>query len=297
MEAFHRELPEARIVVVDNNSTDGTAAISAETLLRLGVRGEVISELRKGKGNAVRRAFLEVDADIYVMSDADLTYPAERVRDLIQPVLDGRADMVVGDRLSGGHYQQQNKRQFHGFGNSLVRWLVNTLFHAKLADIMSGYRVFNRRFVANYPILAEGFQLETDVTLHALHKRFRIVEIPIAYKDRPAGSHSKLSTLGDGARVLFAIAQILRFYRPLFFFGNLAVLFGLAGLTAALPVFADWFNYQYIFHLPLAVLAAALEIVAVMSFGVGLILDSITHQEKMKFEKDLLTTSSPRSSV
>ena len=292
IEAFHRELPEAQIVVVDNNSKDATAAIAADTLQRLGATGEVISELRQGKGNAVRRAFLEVDADIYVMSDADLTYPAEQVHQLIQPVLDNRADMVVGDRLSGGHYSKENKRQLHGFGNALVRWLVNTLFRARLADIMSGYRVFNRRFVKNYPILIEGFQLETDVTLHALDKRFRIVEIPVAYKDRPAGSHSKLNTLSDGARVLFAIAQILRFYRPLLFFGVLAGFASMAGLAASLPVFDDWFRYQYIYHVPLAVLAAALEIVAVMALGIGLTLDSITHQEKMRFEKDLLATAS-----
>lgn len=291
IEAFHRELPEMRIVVVDNNSTDGTAAIAAETLRRIGAQGEVIPELRRGKGNAVRRAFLEVDADIYVMSDADFTYPAEQVRELIQPILDRRADMVVGDRLSGGHYHQENKRPFHGLGNALVKWLVNTLFRARLADIMSGYRVFNSRFVTNYPILSEGFQLETDMTLHALDKRFRIVEIPVAYKDRPAGSQSNLNTFRDGAKVLFAIIQILRFYRPMFFFGFIAALFCLFGFVASLPVFDDWFKYRYIYHLPLAVLAASLEVVAVLSLGVGLILDSIAHHEKMRFEKDSLAAS------
>ncbi len=296
IEAFHRALPEAKVIVVDNNSTDKTATIASETMQLLGVNGEIITELRQGKGNAVRRAFLEVDADIYVMSDADLTYPADRVRDLIQPVLDKSADMVVGDRLSGGRYRQENKRCFHSFGNALVKWLVNTLFRAKLVDIMSGYRAFSRHFVVNYPILIEGFQLETDVTLHALDKRFRIVEIPVAYKDRPPGSHSKLNTLSDGAGVLFTIAQILRFYRPLLFFGGLAVLSCLAGVLAAAPVFNDWFRYQYIYHLPLAVLAASFEIVAVMTLGIGLALDSITHHEKMRFEKDLLTRLSESKS-
>ncbi len=291
MEAFHRALPGMRIIVVDNNSTDATQRIASETLQRLGAAGAVLSELRQGKGNAVRRAFLEVEADIYVMSDADLTYPAARVRDLIQPVLENRADMVVGDRLSGGHYRQENKRHFHGLGNALVKWLVNTLFHARLADIMSGYRVFSRRFVLTYPVLIEGFQIETDITLHALDKRLRIAEVPIEYKDRPAGSQSKLNTLGDGARVLFAIVQILRFYRPLFFFGCLGALFCLAGLTASLPVFDDWFRYRYIHHVPLAVLAASLEIVAILCLGIGLILDSIAHQEKMHFEKDLLAAT------
>lgn len=291
--AFHKALPQARIVVVDNNSTDSTGPIAADCLRRLG-GGEVIVEPRQGKGNAVRRAFLEVDADIYVLADADMTYPADRIGDLLQPVLDGRADMVVGDRLSDGHYRRENKRHFHDFGNGLVKWLVNRLFAADLKDIMSGYRVFSRLFVKSYPILAEGFQLETDMTLHALDKRFRIVEIPVEYKDRPPGSHSKLSTLGDGARVLFAIAQILRFYRPLFFFGSVSAVFVLTGLIAAVPVFADWIRYQFIYHLPLAVLAAALEIVAVMSLGVGLVLDSLTHQEKMRFEKELLAASAAK---
>ncbi len=295
IKAFYKALPSARIVVIDNNSNDKTRAIAEETLRSLQATGEVLTEARQGKGNAVRRAFMDIDADIYVMADADLTYPAERIGDLIRPVALQRADMVVGDRLSAGHYRNENKRLFHDFGNELVRALVNTLFQARLKDIMSGYRVFSRSFVKTYPILTEGFQLETDVTLHALDKRFRILEIPVEYKDRPAGSVSKLNTFRDGARVLFAIAQILRFYRPLFFFGCLAGLFCLGGIAASLPVFDDWFRFQYIYHLPLAVLAASLETIAVMSLSVGLVLDSITHQEKMRFEKDLLAASQPRS--
>lgn len=295
IEAFHRVLPGARIVVIDNRSTDATRTIAEETLRRLNADGEVIAEVRPGKGNAVRRAFMAVDADIYVLADADLTYPAERVGDLIRPVAEQQADMVVGDRRTGGHYRNENKRRFHDFGNELVRLLVNKLFRANLADIMSGYRVFSRNFVKTYPILTEGFQLETDMTLHALDKRFRIVEIPVEYKDRPPGSFSKLNTLWDGAKVLFAIAQILRFYRPLFFFGCVSAGVSLLGLVAALPVFSDWIRFQYIYHLPLTVLAATLEMVAVMTFGVGLVLDSITHQDKMKFEKDLLAASMTRS--
>lgn len=289
IEEFYRELPESFIAVIDNNSSDTTAKIASETLQRLGATGIVIRELRQGKGNAVRRAFLEIDADIYVLVDADSTYPATQVRELIQPVLDNNADMVVGDRFSGGHYQVENKRNLHGLGNALVKRLVNVFFQAKLVDIMSGYRVFSRRFVKHYPILIEGFQLETDLTLHALDKRFRILEIPVAYKDRPAGSHSKLNTFSDGTRVLFTIAQILRFYRPLFFFGTFSALFCIAGLLASMPVFEDWFRYRYIYHVPLALLAAALEIVASMSMGIGLVLDSMAHQERMRFERSLLS--------
>lgn len=289
IKAFYKALPGARIVIINNNSTDETATIASETLKSLNAIGEVIEEYRQGKGNAVRRAFMDVDADIYVMADADLTYPAERVHDLIWPVAENMADMVVGDRLTGGHYQNENKRNFHGFGNSLVKWLINKLFRANLKDIMTGYRAFSRKFVKSYPILVEGFQIETDVTLHALDKRFRIMEIPIEYKDRPVGSFSKLNTFADGTKVLFTIMQILRYYRPMMFFGSIGTFFFLFGLLAGYPVIMEWFESRYIYHVPLAILAVGLVILAIMTFGIGLILDAITHQNKMNFEHDLLT--------
>ncbi len=289
--AFHIALPSAAIFVINNRSSDSTESVARNTLLALNCAGSVLNESRKGKGNAVRRAFLEIDADIYVLADADLTYPADRVHDLIAPVINGQADMVVGDRHSAGHYAAENKRALHGFGNALVRNLVNRLFNANLADIMSGYRVFSRRFVKSYPILVEGFEIETDVTLHALDKRFRIVEIPVEYQDRPEGSVSKLNTFADGAKVLFTIAQILRYYRPLIFFGSICAVFFMLGLAAGYPVIVDWVLHQYIYHVPLAVLAASLEISAIMSLGIGLILDSITHQNRMAFERSLLSES------
>ena len=286
--AFHVALPEAAIWVINNRSSDATESIAQNTLSSLGCLGGVLNESRKGKGNAVRRAFLEINADFYILADADLTYPAARVRDLLAPVLEGRADMVVGDRHSAGHYAAENKRALHGIGNRLVRSLVNSLFNAELADIMSGYRVFNRRFVKNYPILVEGFEIETDMTLHALDKRYRIIEIPIEYKDRPKGSVSKLNTLSDGARVLFVIMQILRYYKPFVFFGWLSILFFLAGLMAAVPVIQDWIQYQFIRHVPLAILATGLELVAALMFGVGLILDSIVYQKRLDNERQIL---------
>ncbi|OWT63859.1 glycosyltransferase family 2 protein [Candidimonas nitroreducens] len=292
IEAFHTELPQARIIVVNNNSKDATHQIAADTLAKLAIDGEVIDEPRQGKGNAVRRAFLDIDADAYVLADADLTYPAERVHDLLRPVLDGRADMVVGDRHSGGHYATENKRPLHNFGNGLVQSLVNILFGASLVDIMSGYRVFSRSFVKTYPILVEGFQIETDVTLHALYRRLRIIEIPVEYKDRPEGSVSKLNTFSDGARVIFTIAQILRYYRPLAFFVAFSILFAVAGLVAAVPVFEDWLTQSYITHIPLAILAAALETVAVLLFAIGIILDSIAHHEKQRAELHYLAVHS-----
>ena len=284
IEAFHAEMPDARIVVVNNNSQDTTGQIAADTLLRLGANGTVLHERRQGKGNAVRRAFLDIEADVYVLADADLTYPAHRIHDLVRPILNGEADMVVGDRHSGGHYAQENKRALHSFGNSLVQRLVNRLFGAALVDIMSGYRAFNRSFVKTYPILVEGFQIETDMTLHALHRRMRIVELPVEYRDRPVGSVSKLNTFSDGASVIFTIAQILRYYRPMVFFVALSMLFAVAGVVVAVPVFHEWFSSQYISHVPSAVLAAALETVAFLLLAVGVILDSISHHEKLKAE-------------
>lgn len=295
IEDFHIALPGARIYVVNNNSRDATRDIAHATLLRHGIPGQVIEEPRQGKGNAVRRAFMDIDADVYLLADADLTYPASRAVDLIQPVFEGRADMVVGDRRSGGHYASENKRPFHTFGNGLVQRLVNGLFNANLVDIMSGYRAFSRSFVKTYPILVEGFQLETDMTLHALHKRLRILELPVEYRDRPPGSSSKLSTLTDGAKVVFTIAQILRFYRPLAFFSMLGLVFGIAGLVAAIPVFDDWITTRYISHLPLAVLAAALEIVACSLFGIGLVLDSVAYHERQQSELHYLSTSLGRA--
>ena len=297
IEDFRTHLPDALIWVVNNRSSDATEAIARDTLTRLGAQGGVINESRPGKGNAVRRAFLEVNADIYVLADADMTYPASQVRELMAPVLAGQADMTVGDRHSEGNYAAENKRALHGLGNRVVRDLVNYLFRANLADIMSGYRVLSRRFVKNYPVLAEGFEIETDMTLHALDKRFRIVEIPIKYRDRPAGSHSKLNTIKDGAQVLITIVNILRHYRPLLFFGGISTLFLILGLIAGFPVFDDWVRYQYIFHVPLAILATGLEIFAIVFASIGLMLDSISHQDKRNFELQLLNHKNKLESI
>jgi len=287
---FHLAVPAASIYVVDNNSSDSTYELALQTLKEVGISGRVIREPRQGKGNAVRRAFLEVDADIYVMVAADLTYPALRLQDLIDPVANGDADMVVGDRHSLGGYKQENKRHFHSFGNALVTTLVNRLFKARLVDIMSGYRVFSRKFVKNYAILVEGFEIETDITLHSLDKRYRIKEIPIEYQDRPEGSVSKLNTFSDGAKVLSTIFQILCYYRPLFFFGMISIFFGVLGFIAAIPVFDDWVTHRYIYHVPLAILAASLELIAALSLSVSLVLNSITRQYRMLCERDLLNS-------
>jgi len=286
--ALHSAIPMAELWVINNNSSDDTEDIARKVLDELSAKGGVLVEPRQGKGNAVRRAFHEIDADVYVLIDADFTYPAWRIGDLIQPIIDGRADMVVGDRHTGGYYRRENRRPMHNYGNRIVQSLVNRLFGASLVDIMSGYRAFNRMFVKNYPILVEGFEIETDMTLHALDKKFRIVEIPIEYRDRPTGSFSKLNTLKDGARVISAIVRILRHYRPLAFFGGMGVLLASLGLLAAAPVFDDWVRSHYIYHVPLAILATGIEIVALLMFAIGLVLDSIADQGKRNFERELL---------
>lgn len=286
--AFHAALPEAALYVIDNGSADGTSELARQALAATGAAGGVLCEPRRGKANALRHAFDVVEAEAYLVVDADLTYPADRARDLLQPILDGSADMVVGDRHTNGNYGRQNRRRFHAFGNELVRVLINRFFGASLCDVMSGYRALSRRFVKNYPILVEGFEVETDMTMHALDKRYRITEIAVDYIERPAGSESKLSTFSDGARVVFTIAQILRYYRPLAFFGALALVALLLGLCAGAPVLDDWITHRYIYRVPLAILAAALEIVAVVTLSIGLVLDGIARQQRASYELHLL---------
>ena len=293
--AFAEALPQAKIYVINNRSSDNTEQIARRALDKLVTPGVLINEPRQGKGNALRAAFLAIDADAYLLADADMTYPANRALDLLKPILSGQADMAVGDRHTGGQYAKENKRLLHGFGNRLVQGLINFLFRAQLADVMSGYRAFSKTFVKTYPILVEGFQIETDMTLHALDKRFRIMELPIEYQDRPEGSVSKLNTFSDGAKVLFTIAQIFRYYRPLAFFATLASFFAIAGLCASIPVLTDWILHRFIYHVPLAILATGMEIFAVMLLGIGLILDSLKHYQKMEYERSLLTNSIIRS--
>ncbi|MDD4700910.1 MAG: glycosyltransferase [Desulfovibrio sp.] len=289
IEGFYQALPQAAIWVVNNRSSDKTESVAKETMARLGCTGGVINEPRPGKGCAVRRAFMEIEADVYLLADADMTYPASQAQELLAPVLAGEADMVVGDRHCEGDYASENKRAFHNVGNILVRKLVNGLFQARLSDILSGYRAFSRRFVKTYPILVDGFEIETDVTLHALDKRMTILEIPVRYKDRPPDSFSKLSTMRDGMRVIFVIGKILRYYKPLRFFFSAALIAAISGLLAGWPVLQEYFNTGYVSHVPLAILASGCEVVALLLASVGLILDTIAHQERARFERELLS--------
>jgi len=277
---FARELPMARIVVGDNNSDDGTG----DEAERSGA--EVIFVPRQGKGAVIRELFRAVDADIYVMVDGDLTYPASEVHTLLEPVLAGRADMAVGDRISEGHYTRENKRPLHSFGNNLVVGLINLLFRCNLRDIMSGYRVMTRRFVKNCPVLVNGFTLETTMTLHALDKLFQIEEVPITYRDRPAGSESKLSTLKDGFLVLRAILWIFKDNKPLYFFLGLAGLTVFVGvaLLLATPPATSW-------------LAGAAFLASLLLLVCGFVLDTMVKLQRESFEVNLMQnlSSDPRS--
>ncbi len=286
--SFYDELPTANIVVIDNNSDDDTSKIALQTFEQYDINGTLLYEKKQGKANAVRFAFKQIKADIYVMADADMTYPASQIHVLIKPIQQEYCDMVVGDRLSAGDYKKENKRPFHNIGNHLVKTMVNKLFNSNISDIMSGYRAFSKKFVQNYPILVEGFELETDMTLHALDKRFNIKEIAINYKDRPDGSFSKLNTFNDGAKVIFTIIKVFRYYRPLLFFGLLSLFFAFLSLVSSIPVFDDWFRYQYIYHVPLAILATGLGLISIIFISLGITLDAIAHQHKIEFEQKVM---------
>ena len=286
--SFFDEVPKALIVVIDNNSNDKTASIAKKTFERYNINGILLRENRQGKGNAIRYAFKKIDVKIYVMADADMTYPAFQVHELIKAIKHEDIDMCVGDRLSNGTYEKENTRALHSFGNSLVKNLVNKLFSSNINDIMSGYRAFSRHFVKNYPILVEGFELETDMSLHALDKRFKIKEIPIVYKDRPDGSLSKLNTFDDGFKVLLTIFRIFRYYRPFIFFTLLSLFFLVLCLICSVPVFDDWFMHRYIYHVPLAILATGLGLISIIFFSLGIMLDSISHLSKLEFEQRTL---------
>ncbi len=285
---FHKEAPNAAVHVIDNNSSDHTGEIARQTITELNCMGGVFRVTRQGKANAVRWAFRHIDADIYVLVDADSTYPAKDIHKLVALVAEGEADMAVGNRLAGDNFQEKNPRRFHHVGNRLVCGLINLLFDADLKDIMSGYRAFSRAFVKNYPIICEGFELETEMVLHALDKRFVIREMPVKLESRPAGSQSKLHTFRDGWKVLKTIFWIFRHYRPLAFFGWLAFAFFVAGLaTGAWPIY-EYLRFNYVFKVPSAILASGLMVFSLVSFAIGLILDTIATHERMQFERQFL---------
>lgn len=281
---FHHELPGATVYVYDNNSTDGTSRIAREhgATVRL--------EPRQGKGNVCRQMFRDIDAACYLMVDGDDTYPAESARALCDPIIAGEADMTVGDRLSNGTYAEENKRAFHGFGNDLVRSMIKWIYGYSFEDVMTGYRAMSQPFVKTFPVLSEGFQIETELSIHAVDHRWRIKDIPVEYRDRPAGSESKLDTVGDGIKVIAMIGTLFKDYRPLKFFSLIALLFATIGLALGIPIIIEYLRTGLVPRFPTAMLAAAFMFLCGLSLATGLILDSVAKVEKKQWELQVYKT-------
>jgi len=277
---YRNALPEATIYVYDNNSTDGTDAIAAEA-------GAVVRyEYMQGKGNVIRRMFAEIDAQCYLMVDGDDTYPAESAREMVTSVLEKNTDMVVGDRLSSTYFEE-NKRPFHNFGNSLVRGSINLLFRSDIRDIMTGYRAFSYRFVKTFPILSKGFEIETEMTIHAIDKNMQMENVIIEYRDRPDGSESKLNTYADGFRVLKTISRLYRIYKPMQFFGLLSAVLILIGVGFFVPIFTYFLRTHTVPNMPTLIMCIFIWMAAIQSFFSGMILNSLRTKEKQDFELTL----------
>ena len=274
---YKKALPEADIYVYDNNSTDHTDEIGRKA-------GAIVRyEYRQGKGNVIRSMFRDIDADCYLMIDGDDTYPAENAREMCNYVLEGKADMVIGDRLSSTYFTE-NKRPFHNFGNKMVRFSINKLFKNNIHDIMTGYRAFSYDFVKGFPVLSKGFEIETEMTIHAVDKNFKLVEIPVTYRDRPAGSVSKLNTYKDGFKVLKTIATLFKEYKPGIFFGIFASLFLLISLILGVPVFLEYFDTGLVPRFPSLIVSGIFLVIALLLWITGIILEVIVKKHHQLYE-------------
>ena len=274
---FREALPEADIYVYDNNSTDGTDKIAADA-------GAIVRyEYRQGKGNVIRSMFRDIDADCYLMIDGDDTYPAQHAREMCDLVLNKGVDMVIGDRLSSTYFKE-NKRPFHNVGNRTVRFLINKIFKSNVKDIMTGYRAFSKPFVKNFPVLSKGFEIETEMTIHALDKNFLLEEIPVEYRDRPAGSVSKLNTVSDGIKVLMTIFRLFSEYKPLRFFSIIATVLAIVGTGFIVPVLVDYFRFGTVERFPTLFVCVACYIIAALLYSCGIILHAVAKKHRMLFE-------------
>ncbi len=281
VEDFRRELPEAVIYVYDNNSTDGTAELAWEA-------GAVVRrERRQGKGSVIRRMFREVDARVYVMVDGDDTYPAEAAPEMVRRVLEEQADMVVGDRLSSTYYTE-NKRPFHNFGNSFVKNCINRFFDTNIQDIMTGYRAFSYSFVKTFPVLSRGFEIETEMSIHAADKHMQVDNVVIEYRDRPEGSVSKLNTFSDGFKVLTRILNLYKNYKPFSFFSLLSSVLVVLGIGFLIPVIVDYIETGLVPKFPTLIVCCFVLVAALQSFFAGLVLQSMEQKNKQDFEMQLL---------
>ncbi len=274
---YHEALPEADIYVYDNNSTDGSDCIATEA-------GAIVRyEHRQGKGNVIRSMFHQIDADCYLIIDGDDTYPADSARQMCREVLYGGADMVIGDRLSSTYFEE-NKRPFHNVGNVTVRYLINKLFHSNVRDIMTGYRAFSKDFVKTFPVLSRGFEIETEMTIHALDKNMLLKEVPVTYRDRPAGSVSKLNTYSDGIKVIFTIFRLFRDYKPLLFFSTVALLLLVVAAILFVPVFAEYLRTGLVPRYPTLIVSGFIVLLAMLMWSCGLILEVVVKKHRQLFE-------------
>lgn len=274
---WKKELPEAVIYVYDNNSKDRTVELAEKT-------GAVVRhEYAQGKGNVIRRMFREIDAECYIMVDGDDTYPAEYGKQMAELVLQKKTDKVVGDRLSSTYFEE-NKRPFHNFGNSLVRGSINHLFHTNIRDIMTGYRAFSFLFAKSFPVLSKGFEIETEMTIHAVEKNMRIENVIIEYRDRPSGSESKLNTYSDGLKVLKTIGRLYKNYRPIGFFGGVSLMLILISAVMFIPVLFDFLHTGMVPHFPTLIVSGFIALAAIISFFSGLILATIVEKDRQAYE-------------
>jgi len=279
---FRSALPEAVIYVYDNNSTDDTAKIATEA-------GAIVRrEYRQGKGNVIRAMFRDIDAKCYIMVDGDDTYPAEDAAKMAKEVLENGADMVIGDRLSSTYFQE-NKRAFHGAGNIVVRKSINTLWRPKekIVDVMTGYRAFSPLFVKSFPVLSKGFEIETEMTIHALDHNLLVRSLPVGYRDRPEGSESKLNTFSDGIKVLLTIFNLYRNYKPLQFFGIIALILAVISLIMFVPVLGEFISTGFVERFPTLIVSTMLGVMAMLSFVCGLVLDTHAQNARKDYEVKL----------
>ena len=282
---FKRELPEATIYVYDNNSTDGTDKIAEAA-------GAVVRyEYQQGKGNVIRRMFRDIDAECYIMTDGDDTYPAEYAREMADKVLYRNVDMVVGDRLSSTYFEE-NKRPFHNFGNSIVRNSINSLFKSDIKDIMTGYRAFSYMFVKTFPVLSKGFEIETEMSIHAVDKNLFVENVVIDYRDRPEGSESKLNTYSDGFKVLKTIFRLFKNYKPMQFFSLLALVLAVISVAFFAPVFITFLKIGVVDKMPTLIVSGFTMLAAIQSLFSGLILATITQKNRQDFEMQLMNMKS-----
>lgn len=277
---YKQALPEADIYVYDNNSKDGTDEVARKA-------GAIVRyETKQGKGNVIRTMFRDIDADCYLMIDGDDTYPAENAREMCEYVLNDNVDMVIGDRLSSTYFQE-NKRPFHNLGNKMVRGLINKIFKNNINDIMTGYRAFSYKFAKTFPILSKGFEIETEMSIHAIDKNFTLKEIPVQYRDRPAGSVSKLNTYKDGAKVLKTIATLFKEYKPSLFFNTISIFFYIISLLLSIPVLSEYFNTGLVPRFPTLIVACIALIIGLLLNVTSLILQVIVKKHRQLFELQL----------